>query len=614
MSSIVRSQFPDASYGCGCPAADAIVLNDLACDVAPRARLLALALLRQAERCCPGEWDVVAHNIAALSGGAVDASARARRPGASPIGLAPPRRRSSTADAQRACDLLRDDPDATLDELLDEYELLQRLAAGDELELAEGVGHRLVRRGLDISPVHHTLSAIHVNQRRMEDARAEIRSALAKYGIAGPRRPSFLHELCNHASFALMMSCYVDRDGWSVDLHARLMRETLGALGIAGQRIWTHALDGELRDVGVLSPDLGRHVVSHFVDGMLLNLNPNVRVTVFFTNDHDDRSRALRDRVHGAGGAWVDVGPVPSTSVDAQRRLAEKIRDHRCQVLVDLSGHTAKGNIVALAHAPAPCIVNYLGYPNTCGLDTVRFRITDAIADPPDSTSVSYTETLLRLPSRCFLCYTPPAFAPPVRASGPREITAGARVTFGCLCNIAKITDDVLSCWARIMDAIPRSQLILKSRSFSSASVRAGIFQAFDRVADRDRVTLLTFVDGDYAHLDTYSRIDVALDTFPYGGTTTTLEALYMGVPVVTRRGRVHASNVGASILTHLGRPQWIAADDDEYVRIACQLATAAEFPDRTQIRRSLLESSLCDAPGFGRDFSDALRTAWASR
>jgi predicted O-linked N-acetylglucosamine transferase (SPINDLY family) len=215
---------------------------------------------------------------------------------------------------------------------------------------------------------------------------------------------------------------------------------------------------------------------------------------------------------------------------------------------------------------------------------------------------VETSERLIRLPH--FLCYGAPA-APPVVARGDGP------VTFGCFNNARKLTARMLAAWARLLDAAPGARLVLKAKGLAQPAIAARIRAAFPGAAAR--VTLHDYVDDTQAHLAAYGAIDIALDTAPYCGTTTTCEALWMGVPVVSLAGERHSARVGASLLAAAGLDELVAHDLDDYVARA--LALAADAPRRAALRAGmrarLAASPLMDAPAFARSLEDAYRATW---
>ena len=297
--------------------------------------------------------------------------------------------------------------------------------------------------------------------------------------------------------------------------------------------------DRRLR-IGFISPDLRAHSVSYFLLPLLRHLDrAQLEIFAYAYVASPDR---MTDTLRAETDHWQNVWG----SSDDQ--IASAIRADRIDILVDLAGHTSDHRLLVLARRPAPVQATYLGYPNTTGMATVDWRIVDRITDPPGS-EASAVERLMRL-ERCFLAYEP--FEYPDIAEPP--CLKNGFVTFGSFNNVAKINSSVLGLWAAILDAVPDSRLILKHDLTHDAVVRARISNAFvSHGVDPGRIELLGRAHDRVEHLGTYARIDVALDTFPYGGTTTTCEALWMGVPVVTLAGTSHASRVGASLLDSVG-------------------------------------------------------------
>jgi predicted O-linked N-acetylglucosamine transferase (SPINDLY family) len=354
--------------------------------------------------------------------------------------------------------------------------------------------------------------------------------------------------------------------------------------------------------VGVLSPDLRRHSVGYFMRP-LFEHHDRAALTLFGYDTmgpgrQDDFTAYFRERA----AAWRPIGTI------SWRDFTKVIRDDRIDVLVELSGHTAFHSLELLPYRPAPVQITYLGYPHTTGLSCVDFRVVDSHTDPAGDADRFATERLLRLdPS--FLCFTPPDDSPQV-APPP----SAGHVTFGSFNAAQKLNAPLLRLWARVLHAVPGSRLFLKAMSFKDERLRRRLAGDLTELGvDASRLEIVAPDAGARDHLAQYARVDIALDTFPYHGTTTTCESLHMGVPVVTLAGDTHASRVGVSILTNVGEPGLIAASEDDYVRIAADLA--GDAARRTQLRASLrgalAGSPLRDGPGFARRFEAVVRTAW---
>jgi predicted O-linked N-acetylglucosamine transferase (SPINDLY family) len=253
--------------------------------------------------------------------------------------------------------------------------------------------------------------------------------------------------------------------------------------------------------------------------------------------------------------------------------------------------------------------MTWLGYPDTTGITAIDYRITDALADPPPFAETVNTEALLRI-DPLFLCYRGAADSPSVNA---RE--GEADVVFGSFNALAKVNAHVIETWARILQAVPRSRLLLKASVLKHAQTRARVMAAFEsQGVARDRIDLRAWADDRAGHLGTYHEVDIALDTFPYNGTTTTCEALWMGVPVVGLRGEAHMSRVGTSLLTSAGLVEFVAANANDYVEIAVALAreNTRRSTLRSEMRARLCASPLLDHAGFVRRFERELRRAWS--
>eukprot|EP00887_Chlorella_sp_A99_P005978 scaffold27.g5978.t1 len=356
--------------------------------------------------------------------------------------------------------------------------------------------------------------------------------------------------------------------------------------------------------VGYISADLFTHSVSYFAEAVLRHHRPGRARAIVYSCvvREDEKTARLRAAVAAAGGTWRDVARL------SEAELAAAVRADRVDVLVELTGHTALNRLGTMAMQPAP--VTWVGYPNSTGLAAIDYRLTDAVADPR-GTAQTFAEHLVRLPG-CFVCYTPPADAPPV---APLPALANGFFTFGSFNALAKQTPEVLRVWSRILLAVPGSRLVLKNKPFACEAVRAQFWQLFEEEGiERSRVDLLPLAPSNPEHLAQYSLVDVSLDPWPYAGTTTTTESLFMGVPCLTLAGACHAHNVGVSLLTAVGlEARWVARSPDEYVSRAAQLA--GDLPAlaalRAGLRPRMLASRLCDGPAFVEGLEDAYQHMW---
>ncbi len=353
--------------------------------------------------------------------------------------------------------------------------------------------------------------------------------------------------------------------------------------------------------IGYLSPDLRMHSVAYFMAPILEGFDRGSFDLVAYANlRHSD---TVTTRFRSLATLWRDVADLDD------HQLARRIRADDIDILVDLAGYTANTRLPVLLHRPAPIQISYLGYPNTTGVPQVDYRITDGIADP-DGADQLYTETLIRLP-RPFLCYAYGTHAPAV-APPPHE--RNGYVTFGSCNSLCKVNPDVIAVWARVLQAMPGAQLLLKSVSTGQEPTQAHLRAAFAAHGiATERVRFMPYTTSLVDHLAIYNQIDIMLDTFPYNGTTTTMEALWMGVPVVTMAGDRHAGRVGASLLTGLGFTAGIAEHAEDYVATARLLAANPELIRyaRAKLRRDVHDSPLCDMRGFNAALEEAYRAVW---
>lgn len=355
--------------------------------------------------------------------------------------------------------------------------------------------------------------------------------------------------------------------------------------------------------VAYLSPDFKIHAVVFFLQPVLAAHDP-ARVTVYCYADvkkPDLVTNQLREQ-HNV--IWRDVSRLDD---DAVERL---LQEDRIDILVDLAGHTAGNRLPLFARRAAPLQVTWIGYPNGTGLKQMDYRITDAWADPASVTDCYHTETLLRMPD-CFLCYRPGADFP---EPAPSPCRANGYITFGSFSNFKKVTSGQLDLWASILAAVPDSRLVFRARGITETDFQrdiAPIFKARD--VDPVRVTVLGHARSVVDNLNDYSQIDIALDTFPYHGTTTTCEALCMGVPVVTMAGDSHVSRVGVSLLNTVGFAGLVAGSADHYRELAVELAGEPQRLQeiRSALRERLLGSSLSDNAGFTHNLEQLYRRIW---
>jgi predicted O-linked N-acetylglucosamine transferase (SPINDLY family) len=355
----------------------------------------------------------------------------------------------------------------------------------------------------------------------------------------------------------------------------------------------TRRRKGPIR-IGYTSGDFCNHAVVNFFEPILNHHRRDLfEITLYSSTPNPD---FVSERLQKPGHAWRDV------SATSDEDMADIVRRDGIDILVDLSGHTSVARLGVFGRRPAPVQVNYLGYPNTTGLAAMDYRITDAWADPPGMTEQWHTERLVRLP-RGFLCYQPPEGASEV--SEAPCIRAGS-VTFGSFSKPLKWSARAIEAWAAILRRVPDSRLLL--HQYRAGPGSPCVFESFLSLGvSPHRIQISGSLDGS-DHWDWFHQVDLALDPFPYNGTTASCETLWMGVPLVTLAGCSHVSRVGASLLTRLGLDALIARTPEEYVELAAALAaTPLRLSDlRAGMRARMLGSTLMDGPGFTRDLEAA--------
>ncbi len=354
--------------------------------------------------------------------------------------------------------------------------------------------------------------------------------------------------------------------------------------------------------VAFLSGDFGNHPVGHFVRPLFTALD---RTTVeVFCYSELEKPDEITKSLQRLDCRWRNTNTLDDAALRAQ------LRTDSIDIAIDLAGHSAKNRLSALAVRAAPVTATWLGYPATTGLATIDWRFTDAIADPPGQEAF-HTEKLMRLPNG-FLCYQPSTLqAPEVEALPAKR---WGTLTFGSFNNPHKISDSTIRCWAAILGAVPHSRLLLKAAAFGDPGIRQSFLDRFAACGvPAKRISLHSFAADTAAHLAAYGGVDIALDPFPYNGTTTTCEALWMGVPVISLIGTRHAGRVGLDLLSRIGLTELAAADIDAYVATATALAGDLPRLERMRIgmRDRMRSSVLYDSTGFAADFADALRDMW---
>jgi len=485
------------------------------------------------------------------------------------------------------------------------------------------------REAVDLSPgyadAYHNWGLLHLRAGQFQLASEKFRAALAidpRLGESEKGMASALHDLgyldeAIAAARRAMVLRPQDREVHSQLLFSLLHSPDVGMREIFEEhREWArrHASaiplparhenpaepERRLR-VGYVSGDFRQHSVAQFLGPVLAERDRDrFEVFCYYNLDFtDETTERLREHADG----WRVIASLTDDEV------ADTVRNDRIDVLVDLSGHTQHNRLLVFARKPAPVQVAWLGYPETTGVGAIDYRISDTTTDPPGNDAFS-AESLLRLPEG-FHCYEPPSDAPPV---GPAPSPSTGYVTFGSFNSLAKANSKVFEQWQRILAAVPRSRLLIKAQSLANPDTQAACIERL--VAEgipADRLECAPGTRTRSEHLAAYHRVDIALDPFPYNGTTTTCEALWMGVPVVTLTGERHAGRVGASLLTQMGMADLVARAPYEYVATAIALASDPSRLSalRASMRERMRASSLMDAKRLTRNLDQAYRSAW---
>jgi predicted O-linked N-acetylglucosamine transferase (SPINDLY family) len=360
--------------------------------------------------------------------------------------------------------------------------------------------------------------------------------------------------------------------------------------------------------IGYVSPDFRAHSVAYFFEPILAH-HDRTQVEVFCYYNYVQHDN-VTDRIQAAADHWL----VCNTLSDDQ--LAERIRADGIDILVDLAGHTAHNRLLVFARKPAPVQVTAIGYPATTGLTAMDYRLTDHRAEPPGLAERYYSEQLWRLPGMHSV-YRPCARTParrnaPELSVQPTPALVNHYITFGSLNNVAKLTAPVIALWSKILHALPDAKLLLEAPGLDETAMRAEFTAKFaDHAIGAERLILLGRKPEQQYVL--YHRIDIALDPFPCAGGTTSCDAVWMGVPLITLAGDTFAGRMGVTIAHSIGHPEWVADNTDEYQRKAIDLACDVQRLNaiRLRLRQQVEASPMMDEIGYTRGLETAYRQMW---
>jgi predicted O-linked N-acetylglucosamine transferase (SPINDLY family) len=352
--------------------------------------------------------------------------------------------------------------------------------------------------------------------------------------------------------------------------------------------------------VGFVSGDLWEHTVGYLVAPLLENLDRReCAVICYYDNARNDKNTA---RIRATTEQWRNICGV------SEQRVAEQIRSDRVDVLFDLAGHTALNRLRVFARKPAPIQITWAGYVGTTGLEAMDYLLADRY-EVPEGEESHYREAILRMPDD-YICYGPPAYAPPV---GPLPAVARGQVTFGSFNNPAKLNPEVVALWSRVLARVPGSRLMLKYRGCDNLPVQDHFRRLFAGQGIGPERLEFAPPAQHRGVFEAYNEVDIGLDPFPYSGGLTTCEALWMGVPVITCPGSTFASRHSLTHATNAGLGQFVARDFEHYVDLAAAWAGDLEglAALRAGMRAQVSASPLCDARRFAGNFQRLLRDVW---
>lgn len=372
--------------------------------------------------------------------------------------------------------------------------------------------------------------------------------------------------------------------------------EAVHARGLGTVKPVFRERQGKLR-VGYVSADFRHHPLACFTEPVLSHHDKSRFEVVCYSNHL--REDEVTQRFKGYADLWVPCARM------SDEELAGRIRTDGIDILIDLNGHTAGNRLLTFARKPAPLQMTWLGYPGTTGLSSIGYRITDWQADP-QGYEAHNSERPLRLPASYF-CYRAPAHAPRV---GELPARKNGYITFGSFNELAQVSDATVALWSKVLEAVPASKLLVKTEALAGQTVRARVLQRFaEQGIGARRLELLGSEADMQARLEIYNQVDIALDTWPYNGPAAACEALWMGVPVISLEGPMHASRTGLSILNAAGLIEFVACDPVHFVALARAWAECrASLPAlRANLRARLSTSPLMDEAAFVSAFESAL-------
>jgi len=453
------------------------------------------------------------------------------------------------------------------------------------------------RQALTFDPsyaeAYNTLGTILKDQGQPQQAIAQYRRAIEADADFARAHSNLLFTL-NYVESVDSATVFAEHLRWAQQYAVPLQKHA--------RRHSNDPVSGRRLRIGYVSPDFCRHSVASFIEPVLAAHDREVVEVYGYANVA--RPDAMTARLRGLADHWRDISGMNDL------RAADLIREDRIDILVDLAGHTAGNRLLLFARKPAPVQATYLGYLNTTGMAAMDYRLTDTWADPQGEGDRWHTETLVRLPNG-LLCFGEPIDCPPVAES---PAVSSGRVTFGCFNNSAKITPEVIALWCEILRSVPDSHLLLKSKQLADAATQRHYRELFlQHGVEPERVEMAGNSKWQ-EYLESYHRIDIALDPFPYAGGTITCHALWMGVPVITFAGLMGFGRTGVSILSSIGLSELIADTRGTYLAKAAALSADVAYLQqlRAGMRDRMRNSPLMDSARWVVSLEDCYRRMWS--
>lgn len=458
-----------------------------------------------------------------------------------------------------------------------------------QLAAAEKAFKKAISLGGDNWQVYHSLGAVYHNWNKKEEALNCLKIARSLNPTNEKLHSDYLYHL-NYYPEVSNQNLFDEHVKWG-ELHAPKSNILISKE--------TFSTPPPLK-VGFLSADFCYHPVSIFLLGWLDKINAE-KMTFHAYAEVRNRD-GYTDRIKSACTSWTETNRL------SNQQVAEKIMKDGIHVLIDLAGHTKGNRLQVMSYKAAPLQASYLGYINTTGVSQVDYRIVNQFVNPPDS-QIFYSEKLAYLP-QSYTCYEPVNLNIKIQ---PTPALHNGFVTFGSFNNPTKINSSVAQLWARLLQELPGSKLLLKARHFLEEEGQQPVIALFEKDGiEKDRL-IFEGPSELMGYLEAHNKVDIALDTFPHNGGTTTHDALLMGVPVVGLAGNSYVSRMGVSIMQHLGYPEWVSQSENQFIENVVGMASDLEKLNkiRMKLREKFLSSPLCDGQHFANQMEDLLFEMW---